>query len=323
MSVLFLLGSLLFAGMSQVRSTEAAAASRLLVGSEFEYTMRRGDSLASAGSRFGIDSAVLAKANEISMRATIRAGRVLRIDNRHIVPTVLEDGILINVPQRLLFYFESGTLVSWYPVGMGRADWETPRGHFFIATKEENPVWDVPASIQEEMRREGKKVETHVPPGPKNPLGDYWMGLTPSSCGIHGTTAPTSVYRFQTHGCIRLHPEDVADLFARVSIGTPVEVVYRPVLAARLEDGTVWVESHPDVYRAREDPQKVLDALQLDANSRALADEVIREREGIATRIVRAPTASLRDRRSNEGPLDRYAAWRRRSRRFTISTEPR
>jgi hypothetical protein len=48
--------------------------------------------------------------------------------------------------------------------------------------------------------------------------------------------------------------------------------------------------------RAKEDPQKVLDALQLDADSGALADEVIREREGIATRIVRTPTASLRDR---------------------------
>ncbi|MDQ5859077.1 MAG: L,D-transpeptidase family protein [Acidobacteriota bacterium] len=268
-----------------MRPTEAAALSRHLIGREFTYSMCPGDSLASVGARFGVDPPVLAKQNGLSTRATISAGRVLRIDNRHVVPAVLEDGILINVPQRLLFYFESGNLVAWYPVGMGRADWPTPRGRFFIATKEKDPVWDVPRSIQEEMRREGKRVETRVAAGPRNPLGEYWMGLTPSSCGIHGTTAPTSVYRFQTHGCIRLHPDDVADLFPRVSIGTPVEIVYRPVLAARLDDGSVWIESHPDVYRTGEDPLRMLEALESGADDRALAREVIRKREGIATRI--------------------------------------
>lgn len=292
MCVFSLLCSLLFAVMPEARSTQAVALSRQLVGQEFAYSMRPGDSLAIVGARFGVDPPVLARQNGLSMRATIPVGRVLRVDNRHIVPVVLEDGILINVPQRLLFYFESGNLVAWYPVGMGRVDWQTPRGHFFIATKEENPVWDVPLSIQAEMRREGKRVETRVLPGPRNPLGEYWMGLTPSSCGIHGTTAPTSVYRFQTHGCIRLHPEDVADLFSRVSIGTPVEVVYRPVLAARLEDGSLWVESHPDVYRTKRDPLRALDAIELPAVARVLARETIRKREGIATQIPRRAVAS-------------------------------
>lgn len=279
-----LLCSLVFTGLSDAGSTEPADLSRQLVGAEFTYSMRSGDSLSSVGSRFGVDPSVLAKRNGLSTRAVIPVGRVLQVDNRHIVPAVLEDGILINVPQRLLFYFEGGNLVAWYPVGMGRADWPTPRGHFVIATREKDPVWDVPRSIQEEMRREGKRVETRVLPGPRNPLGEYWMGLTPSSCGIHGTTAPASVYRFQTHGCIRLHPEDVADLFPRVSIGTPVEVVYRPVIAAHLEDGSVWVESHPDVYREKPDPSPMLDALGSRA-LRTLALEVIRGREGIAARI--------------------------------------
>jgi L,D-transpeptidase ErfK/SrfK len=287
MSLFFLLCSILFIGVP-APATDAAGLSRLLVGREFTYTIRPGDSFASVGARFGVDPPVLAKQNGLSMRAAIPVGRVLRIDNRHVVPAVLEDGILINVPQRLLFYFESGNLVSWYPVGMGRADWQTPRGHFFIATKEEDPTWDVPLSIQEEMRREGKRVETRVPPGPRNPLGAYWMGLTPSDCGIHGTTAPTSVYRFQTHGCIRLHPDDVADLFRRVSIGTPVEVVYRPVLAARLEDGSSWLESHPDVYRTDKQPLKILDALEVATAGRAFAREAIRKREGIAARIPSA-----------------------------------
>jgi L,D-transpeptidase ErfK/SrfK len=285
MSAFSILCSLLFAGVSTVQSREAGAPSRLLVGREFTYTMRPGDSLASVGARFGVDPPVMARQNGLSMRAMIPVGRVVRIDNRHIVPAVLEDGILINVPQRLLFYFESGTLVSWYPVGMGRAEWPTPRGHFFIAMKEEHPVWDVPRSIQEEMRRQGKTVESRVPAGPGNPLGEYWMGLSPSSCGIHGTTAPLSVYRFQTHGCIRLHPDDVADLFSRVSIGTPVEIVYRPILAVRLEDGSAYVESHPDVYRRTKVLSRELEALGVPPDHRALARAAIRKREGIAIEL--------------------------------------
>jgi len=284
MSLSLLLFSILLLSPSATPPAAAAAPSNRVVGDEFTYAMQPGDSLARVGARFGVDPPVLAGQNGVSITAVIPVGRVLKIDNRHIVPAIPEDGILINVPQRLLFYFEAGNVVAWYPVGLGRADWPTPRGSFFIATKEEQPVWDVPRSIQEEMRREGKKVETRVPPGPRNPLGSYWMGLTASSCGIHGTTAPTSVYRFQTHGCIRLHPDDVADLFPRVSIGTPVELIYRPVLLARSEDGSLWLESHPDVYREGADPLEFLDP-EMAIVDRALAREVIRKSEGIATRI--------------------------------------
>lgn len=285
MQFISLLFALLLAGSPEGRPIESAALSRQLVGSEFLYSVVTGDSFARISARFGVDPSVLATQNALSIRTPIQPGQVLRIDNRHVVPALREDGILINVPQRLLFYFESGNLVAWYPVGMGRPDWPTPLGQFVIGTKEHDPVWDVPRSIQQEMRREGKKVETRVPPGPRNPLGEYWMGLTPSSCGIHGTTAPTSVYRFQTHGCIRLHPDDIADLFPRVSVGTPVEIVYRPLLAARLDDGSAWVEAHPDVYRKEEDFLVVLDAFETSADFQRRAREAMRRREGIAVRI--------------------------------------
>ena len=71
--------------------------------------------------------------------------------------------------------------------------------------------WIVPESIQEEMRREGKDVLTRVPPGPDNPLGRHWIGLSIGGIGIHGTIAPSSVYHFRSHGCIRLHPDDVEE----------------------------------------------------------------------------------------------------------------
>ncbi len=117
--------------------------------------------------------------------------------------------------------------------------------------KRKNPVWRVPVSIQAEMAAEGKRVRTRVPPGPDNPLGKHWVGLSLDSVGCHGTIAPLSVYHFRTHGCIRLHPDDAADLYAQVEVGTPGEIIYEPVLMARGPDGRIFVEANPDPYGLR------------------------------------------------------------------------
>ncbi|HZD42358.1 MAG TPA: L,D-transpeptidase family protein, partial [Terriglobales bacterium] len=195
--------------------------SSALVGQEFVHTVRKGQSLVGLGARFGVEANVLAASNGLRANAFIKEGQALRIDNRHIVPNSLADGILINIPQRMLFHMQQGQVIHSYAVGLGRPDWPTPTSKFTVVTKEENPVWDVPKSIQEEMRREGKIVQQRVPPCPENPLGKHWMGLSIPGYGIHGTIAPTSIYQFRTHGCIRLHPDDITELFAAISTGTP------------------------------------------------------------------------------------------------------
>jgi L,D-transpeptidase ErfK/SrfK len=155
---------------------------------------------------------------------------------------------------------------------------------------ETDPTWDVPVSIQEEMRRAGKPVLTKVPPGPANPLGRYWMGLSLGSIGLHGTTAPSSIYHFATHGCIRLHPDDVEDLFFHVAVGDPGRIVYEPVLVGF--DGTdVFLEVHGDAYRrAPASPERAWQLLE-EAGLRALVDptrvaRVVREAEGLAVAVT-------------------------------------
>jgi hypothetical protein len=72
------------------------------------------------------------------------------------------------------------------------------------------------------MARTGRPVLKTVPPGPGNPLGDRWLGRKGINVGIHGTNQPTSVYRFTTHGCFRLHPDDAQALFELVGVGSSV-----------------------------------------------------------------------------------------------------
>ena len=111
-----------------------------------------------------------------------------------------------------------------------------------------------------------------------------------SSIGIHGTNAPSSIYAFGSHGCIRLHPDDVADLFERVSIGMPGVLIYQPVIIAVI-DGRVWVEAHPDAYRRVDDAmgkvREAADRAGLDAViDWVLVDEVVRQRRGRAVDVT-------------------------------------
>lgn len=286
---LFLLSTFFLFVRGRATSQDKAPLADQLVGGTFSYVTRKGDSLTGIGARFGVTARVLAADNHLSPGSILKTGQSLRIDNRHIVPNGTSHGIVINIPQRMLFYFKEHRLIRAFPVGLGRQDWPTPTGAFRIIAKEENPNWDVPISIQDEMRREGKAVKTCVPPGPDNPLGKYWLGLSIAGYGIHGTIAPTSIYQFQTHGCIRAHPDDIATLFDDVSRGTPVVLIYRRLMIANV-GGRIYLEVHRDAYKKETDvrPQfeewlKTLGSgFQVD---RSLATGIIRQQDGIAREI--------------------------------------
>ena len=83
------------------------------------------------------------------------------------------------------------------------------------------------------MRREDKVVLTQVPPGPENPLGKHWVGLSIPGIGIHGTLAPASIYHFQSHGCIRLHPATTLPRFSRKSQQASPEKLSTPRYCSR------------------------------------------------------------------------------------------
>jgi L,D-transpeptidase ErfK/SrfK len=262
----------------------------VLVGEQFEYAVQRGNSLTSISARFGIELSVLARMNGIKKGGMLRQDQVLQIDNRHIVPERLTDGILINLPQRMLYHFQAGKLTVNYPVGLGRPDWPTPMGSFNVLNVQENKTWYLPKSIQEEMRREGKIVLTQVPPGPENPLGKHWIGLSLPGIGIHGTIEPASIYHFLSHGCIRLHPDDIAVLFQQVRKDLPGKIIYVPVLLVRLKDGRIFLEVNRDVYKKSIDPITIVEN---SAQIQGLSDmvdwdkvkEVIQLKEGLAREV--------------------------------------
>jgi len=283
----------LLAGFSFAALANGLPLSNQVAGGDSEYIVQPGDFLIAIGARFGLPPTLLARDNAVPYEALIHPGQRFRIHNPHIVPATHDDGILINIPQRMLFHFSQGTLLAAYPVGLGKPSWPTPDGEFQIVAREMNKAWKVPKSIQEEMRRENRIVLEEVPPGPDNPLGAHWLGLSLWGYGIHGTIAPSSVYHFRSHGCIRLHPDDIAELFDRVSVGTPGRLIYQPVLLAVVEDGRILLEVHRDIYNMGVDPaQTVRDLADVHELGPSIdwsrVADVIAAQDGLAREVGRA-----------------------------------
>ncbi|HYX14279.1 MAG TPA: L,D-transpeptidase [Nostoc sp.] len=123
----------------------------------------------------------------------------------------------ISLRKRQVTLYRGKTRIKSYPIAVGRQGWDSPIGNFRVRTMLENPTWINPFT--------GKAI-----PGgdPENPLGKYWIGFWTNGknwIGFHGTPNPDSVGKAASHGCIRMYNKDVRELFAQVSLGTPVIVV--------------------------------------------------------------------------------------------------
>ena len=147
----------------------------------------------------------------------------VRLHTGRVAPTVTDDSfkdvIVINRSANRLFLYNSAKLHRTFAVATGQAIYPTPRGTFHIVVKWKNPWWYPPT---QDAWAKGLQP---VPPGPDNPLGTRWMGLSVPGVGIHGTDAPSSIGYSLSHGCIRMQVPDAEWLFDHVEIGTTVHIV--------------------------------------------------------------------------------------------------
>lgn len=215
-----------------------------VIGQEQYYFVGRDDTLIQVARAMGLGYEALHHANPGVDPWAPKPGRRLLLPYATIFPTRPEVGITVNLAEmRLYLLWQKKGLfhVRIYPVGIGDRGTKTPEGNFHILQKVIHPSWTAPASIREK----DPQTPAIIPPGPNNPLGDYWMEFTPQGDGIHGTNKPYGVGRRVSHGCIRLYPQDIRNLFALVKVGTPVHVLYKPIKVG-IRNDTLFVEAHPD-----------------------------------------------------------------------------
>lgn len=138
--------------------------------------------------------------------------------------------VVINLPSRTLWVYSGDRIVRYFPVGVGKVGYMTPLGKFSVIRKVIDPGWENPYLPNGKLR---------LAPGEDNPLGTRWIGFyrrREGEYGMHGTDNPGSVGKFSSHGCVRMKVSDAEALFDLVDLGTPVEIVYQPVLIRRSGD---------------------------------------------------------------------------------------
>ena len=134
-------------------------------------------------------------------------------------------------------------MVYTHPIGIGKVGWSTPEGSTKVISKQKDPVWRPTRSIIAEHKKNGEILPAVVPAGPDNPLGRYKLTLGWPSYLIHGTNKPYGVGLRSSHGCIRLYPEDIEQLFGMAGPGTKVTVVNQPYVFG-WHDDKLYVQAY-------------------------------------------------------------------------------
>ena len=158
------------------------------------------------------------KALALNVRAPIRLSFVTL--KPQVASAEFDQAIVILRESKRLLLFDDVKLSKWFPIATGQSAYPTPLGTYEIVTKQRDPWWYPPPSPW-------AAESDPVPPGPGNPLGTRWMGLSAPYVGIHGTPDAASIGYSASHGCIRMRISDAEWLFQRVDIGTPVFIVAR------------------------------------------------------------------------------------------------
>ncbi|MEN9675093.1 MAG: hypothetical protein RIS76_989 [Verrucomicrobiota bacterium] len=156
----------------------------------------------------------------------VRAGTELIVPDAEYPAPKRASLVRISLAGRYLrAYDERGTLLAHFPVSIGRVAEKRPVGALsvVVSVKDPNYTFD-PAVFPEsaEGRKLGRKLL--IPPGPNNPVGMAWIGLSRPGYGIHGTPGPEQVGRTESHGCFRLANWNAEQLRRMISVGTPVRV---------------------------------------------------------------------------------------------------
>lgn len=155
---------------------------------------------------------------------TLAVGAEVTVPNAAYPPARRANLVRVSLAQKWIRAFDgNGKLLCHFPCSIGKIAEKRPVGELHVAVAVKDPNYTFNPEVfpeSEEGRQLGRKLV--VPPGPNNPVGVAWIGLSKAGYGIHGTPGPEKVGRTESHGCFRLANWNAEYLRQMVRVGTPV-----------------------------------------------------------------------------------------------------
>lgn len=167
------------------------------------------------GERFHMDVRYLDKLNK---NKAYEAGETITVLNTRGPLNQRINRVVANKADKTLYAYNGNKLVATYPTTIGSDATPSPQGTFKIINKVKMPWYKATVG-------EGAQKKVHMlPPGPNNPVGVVWMGLSKPSYGLHGSPKPEGISRQASAGCVRLTNWDVLEVYANIENGATVEL---------------------------------------------------------------------------------------------------
>lgn len=167
------------------------------------------------GERFHMDVRYLDKLNK---GKSYKSGETITVLNTGAPLKARITRVVANKADKTLYAYSGEQLVATYPTTVGSSSTPSPHGSYKIVNKVKMPWYK--ATVGED----NNKQVYMLPPGPNNPVGVVWMGLSKPSYGLHGSPKPEGISRQASHGCIRLTNWDVLEVYANIENGATVEL---------------------------------------------------------------------------------------------------
>ncbi|MFN8671238.1 MAG: L,D-transpeptidase family protein [Candidatus Sericytochromatia bacterium] len=269
-----------------------------------EYVVKPHDELKKIALKYNKTTKELMKMNNLESPFLI-IGQKLIVD-KTINPASNFEGIIVNIPETKLYYFQNGKLLMSYGVAVGvpSSRWQTPTGDFKIEEKVKDPTWYVPISIQNEMKERGQTVIKEIPAGPGNPLGRWFMSLG-GGLGIHSTTSPWSIGSAASHGCMRMKSENAEVLFKNVKKDLPVKIIYQPIKINLDEKNNIRMEVFNNIYYKNVDFEGLAKTILTDYEwdkkvNWDLVKKLIKMRNGASSIIGKIPEEKIAKKVENK-----------------------
>lgn len=217
-----------------------------VVGQAKETQSKPDDTLRIIGRRYDMGFKEMHNANpKIAPDKPLMPGTRIIIPSQFVLPPGDRSGIVINLSAYRLYYFPPETnMVITFPVGIGKVGWSTPTFDGIITKKAQNPSWYVPQSVKDYEKTKGIDLPNIIPPGPRNPLGQFALYTSRPGYLLHGTNRPLGVGDQVSSGCLRMLPEDVEQLYHQIEAGASIRVTHNPYEVGILNND-LYLEVHP------------------------------------------------------------------------------